>query len=355
MFLVKESCLNCKIPVKSSLKDAVQALEKGTLKIALVIDENNFLKGTICDGDIRRALLKGLDLSSSSHLAMISNYLSVNSETFDERIVEMMRENGVSHIPVISNDKKFIGMHIHENILYKKEKRILPNSVLLMAGGRGKRLMPLTENCPKPLIKVNGKPILEIILEQCINAGIVNFYISVHYLSDKIIDYFGNGEKWNVEINYLYEKTPLGTAGALTLLPENLKNSILVMNGDVLTKLNLNEILSFHDIQKSIATICVKEHNIQIPYGVVDVEDYNLEGFVEKPTYKYLINTGLYIINPEIIEFCEKDKYLDMPELLTLAKQRNKKISVCPVHEYWIDVGNQSSLEKAEYSWRNQG
>ena len=118
------------------------------------------------------------------------------------------------------------------------------------------------------------------------------------------------------------------------------------MNGDVLTKLNLNEILSFHNNQKSIATICVKEHNIQIPYGVVDVEGHNLEGFVEKPTYKYLINTGLYIINPEIIDFCEKDKYLDMPELLTLAKQNNKKISVCPVHEYWIDVGNQSSLEK---------
>ena len=202
-----------------------------------------------------------------------------------------------------------------------------------MAGGRGKRLMPLTENCPKPLIKVNGKPILEIILEQCINAGIVNFYISVHYLSNKIIDHFGNGEKWNVKINYLNENIPLGTAGALTLLPKNLKKSILVMNGDVLTKLNLNEILSFHNNQQSIATICVKEHNVQIPYGVVDVEGYNLEGFVEKPTYKYLINTGLYIINPAIVDFCKKDQYLDMPELLTLAKQSNNKISVCPVNE----------------------
>ena len=355
MFLVKESCINCKIPLKSTIKDAVEALEKGTLKIALVIDEKNILKGTICDGDIRRALLKGLELSSPSHLAMITNYLCVKSDSFDENIVEMMRENGVSHIPVISNENKFVGMHVQENILYKKKNPSLPNSVLLMAGGRGKRLMPLTENCPKPLIKVNGKPILEIILEQCINAGIVNFYISVHYLSNKIIDYFGNGKKWNVRINYLHEKKPLGTAGALTLLPEYLENPILVMNGDVLTKLNLNEILTFHENQNSIATICVKEHNVQIPFGVVDVEGYNLEGFVEKPTYKYLINTGLYIINPDIVNYCEKDKYLDMPELLTLAKQKNNKISVCPVHEYWIDVGNQSSLEKAEYSWRNKG
>lgn len=354
MFLFKESCLNCKISVNSTLKDAVEALEKGNLKIALVIDENNSLKGTVCDGDIRRALLKGLELSSSIHSSMITNYLSVNSETFDERIIEMMRENGVLHIPVISKENKFIGMHVHENILFKKEKISLPNSVLLMAGGRGKRLMPLTENCPKPLIKVNGKPILEIILEQCINAGIVNVYMSVHYLSNKIIDHFGDGGKWNVKINYLHEKIPLGTAGALTLLPENLKNPLLVMNGDVLTRLNLNEILSFHDNQKSSATICVKEHNIQIPYGVVDVEGYNLEGFVEKPTYKFLINTGVYIINPEIFAYCEKDRYLDMPELLTFAKEKNNKISVCPIHEYWIDIGNQSSLEKAEYSWRNQ-
>ena len=124
MYLVKESCLNCRITEKSSIRDAVEALERGSLKIALVIDENNFLKGTICDGDIRRALLKGLDLSSPSHLAMIANYLSVKSETFDEKIVELMRENGVSHIPVISYEKKFIGMHVHENIVYKKVKHL---------------------------------------------------------------------------------------------------------------------------------------------------------------------------------------------------------------------------------------
>ena len=227
VFLVKESCLNCRIPVKSSLKDAVEALEKGTLKIALVIDENNFLKGTICDGDIKKSTFEGFGFIFPSHLAMVSNYLSVKSKTFDERIIEMMRENGVSHISVISNDNKFIGMHVHENILYKKEKRSLPNSVLLMAGGRGKRLMPLTENCPKPLIKVKGKPILEIILEQCIDSGIENFYISVHYLSNKIIDYFGNGEKWNVKINYLDEEIPLGTAGALTLFAKKSRRSII--------------------------------------------------------------------------------------------------------------------------------
>ena len=351
MFLNKEACLNCKIPVKSTIKDAVEALEKGTLKIALVIDEKNILKGTICDGDIRRALLKGLDLSSSSHLAMITNYLSVKSDIFDENIIEMMRENGVSHIPVVSNENKFFGMHVHENILYKKKKQSLPNSVLLMAGGRGKRLMPLTENCPKPLIKVNGKPILEIILEQCIKAGIVNFYISVHYLSNKIIDYFGNGEKWNVVINYIHETKPLGTAGALTLMPNKINHPLLVMNGDVLTKINIDQFINFHNTNQADISICGSEFYYKNPYGVLDVDGINFKSISEKPTYKCLINAGIYLINPSIIREIKKEEYLDMPDLLDLRVTKKSKIVVYPIYEYWLDIGRVDTLDKAKMEW----
>ena len=217
VYLTNESCNNCKLSVNTTIKDAIEVLEEA-LKVVLIIDKGNIL-GIVYDGDIRRALLKGFELSEGVDKAMRSNFLKVSQKSTDKEVDKMMRDNPIYHIPVLSRENKFLGLHISNDGNFKKSFK-LPNPVLLMAGGRGKELMPLTKDCPKPLIKVNGKPLLEIILEQCINAGLREFYsISVHYLSQKIIDHFGNGEKWGVDIQYLHEDKPLGTAGALSLLP----------------------------------------------------------------------------------------------------------------------------------------
>ena len=335
----------------STLKDAVEKLESGNLKIVLVMDKNNMLMGTVYDGDIRRALLKGLDLSSGIEEAMFRNYIKVSKEVSFKEVTRIMKDNSISHVPVTDEKEKFLGLHVLENDGFKKDSRELPNSVLLMAGGRGKRLMPLTENCPKPLIRVNGKPLLEIILEQCIDAGLKNFYISVHYLSEQIIDYFGNGEKWGIKISYLHEKLPMGTAGALSLLPSNIKHPLLVMNGDLLTKINLHQFLNFHESNNADISLSGSEYSYKSPYGVLEVEGINFKSIIEKPTFKHFINAGIYIINPSIIGALKEQDYLDMPELLNKKLKDKHKIIVYPIHEYWLDIGRLDSLDKAKMDW----
>ena len=188
-------------------------------------------------------------------------------------------------------------------------------------------------------------------MQQCIDSGVREFYISVHYLAEKIINYFGDGSKWNVKINYLHEDKPLGTAGALKLLPENFKNSIIVINGDVLTKANFQDVVRYHSINSADITICAREHLLISPYGVIEVEGINFKSMIEKPSFKHLVNAGIYVVNPSVIDFIKSKKYLDMPELISIIKNQKKKIIVYPVHEYWLDVGKPETLDQAIYEW----
>ncbi len=220
-----------------------------------------------------------------------------------------------------------------------------------MAGGKGTRLHPHTVTCPKPMIKVGNKPMLEILLEQCIASGLVNFYISVNYLKAQIIDYFQDGSKWGVKINYLIEDEPLGTAGSISLLPKTLKYPFIVMNADVLTKLNPRHLITFHNEHHSKATLCVREHSINIPFGVVKVNGRHLSDFEEKPTFEYLINAGVYILDPSMLSLIPPRTSIDMPNLLRTFQREGHIISVCPIHEYWIDIGNPKSLQEADSSW----
>ena len=351
VFLSDKECDNNKILFNATIKDAVEILENGKLKIVLVIDENNVLKGTVYDGDIRRALLKGLSLSCSIDKVMTSNYIKVSKQVSYKEVKEKMQKNSIFHVPVTNEQDKLLGLHVLDNHGFEKDSKIYPNSVLLMAGGRGERLMPLTENCPKPLIRINGKPLLEIILEQCMKAGLRNFYISVHYLSDQIISYFGNGEKWDISISYLHEEKPMGTAGALSLLPKKINHPILIMNGDILTKINIPQFIEFHKNNFADITIAGSEHYYTSPYGVVEVDGINFKSIVEKPTFKNFINAGIYIINPEIIKCLNDKEYLDMPDLLNKRLGGNYKKVVYPIHEYWLDIGRIESLNKAKVEW----
>ena len=333
------------------MREVISTIEAGGLRIALVLNKEKKLVGTITDGDIRRGLLRGLSLKSPIQSIIKKNYINATDKVSKKEILRMMKENGISQIPIISDEKKLIGLQISENLLPITSELLIPNYALIMAGGRGERLKPITNDCPKPLLPINGKPILEIILEQCKESGIRNFYISVYYLAEKIINYFGDGSKWNVKIDYLKEDMPLGTAGALKLLPSNFKDPIIIINGDVLTKTNFQEILKYHSKHKADITICAREHKLSSPYGVIEVEGINFKSMVEKPSFRQLVNTGIYAINPKIIKLIKPNQHIDMPELISLTKKQMKNIIVYPVHEYWIDIGKPESLNQAYYEW----
>ena len=351
MFIKKDEFHKCITSEDGDIRNAISTIEKGGLRIALVVNNENKLVGTICDGDIRRALLKGLSLDSPLSSIIQKNYYKANSDISKKEISKIMKENSISQIPILTKDNELIGLEISQDLIPTSSKLLIPNYALLMAGGKGTRLKPITNDCPKPLLPINGKPILEIILEQCINSGIRNFYISVHYLSEKIINYFGDGSKWNVNIEYLKENIPLGTAGALKLLPNNFKNPILVINGDVLTKTNFREILKYHSDNNADITICAREHKLSSPYGVIEVQGIKFKSMIEKPSFSQLVNAGIYAVNPSVIKMIKPNQYLDMPELINLNQKNKKNIIVYPVHEYWIDIGKPESLNKADFEW----
>ena len=345
VFIKKDAFLKCITSDVGDIRRAISTIERGGLRIALIVNNQNKLVGTVCDGDIRRALLKGLTLDSPLSSIIQKSYYRANSDVSKKEISKIMKENSISQIPIVTKDNELIGLEISQDLIPTSSKLLIPNYALLMAGGKGTRLKPITNDCPKPLLPINGKPILEIILEQCINSGIRNFYISVHYLSEKIINYFGDGSKWNVNIEYLKENIPLGTAGALKLLPNNFNNPIIVINGDVLTKTNFREILKYHSDNNADITICAREHKLSSPYGVIEVQGIKFKSMIEKPSFSQLVNAGIYALNPNVIKMIKPNQYLDMPELINLNQKNKKNIIVYPVHEYWIDIGKPESLK----------
>ncbi len=350
MFFDIDACKNCFVDPNGTIKDAIKSIESGGFKIALVTENHN-LYGTVCDGDIRRGILKGIDLTASVREIMQTKFVRFCDKNPKEDLDKKCKENNISQIPILSESGLLKGLFVQNEILPISSTKSLPNYALIMAGGKGLRLRPLTENCPKPLLPVNGKPILEIIIQQCIKAGINKFFISVHYLSEKIVNYFGDGSNWGIEIKYIYEDNPLGTAGAMQFLKGKIKDSILVINGDLLTKVNFNDIFNYHKKNDAEITICVRENNIKSPYGIIEVEGIKYMKMTEKPTFKYLVNAGIYIFKHTVIDTIKEKESIDMPELIERSKSLNKNIIVYPIHEYWLDIGRHESLTKAHTEW----
>ena len=336
------------INYNSKIIDALNVIEKGASQIALVTDDSGRLVGILSDGDIRRGLLKGESLDSNVNKIMCKNYISINQYTNKNDLNKLMRSKGIRHLPMIDN-KGFIKDLILLEELFKDPK--LLNPIVIMAGGKGKRLMPFTEKCPKPMLEINGKPMLGIILENCISNGFNNFYISVNYQKEKIIKYFRDGSSLGINISYLIEDEPLGTAGSLNLLPKNIQEPLIVINADVLTSFNLINILRFHRENNAMATVGVRNYELNVPFGVISKKGIELDSFHEKPSFSYLVNTGIYVLNPDALSYIPSDQYIDMPNLLEEIKSKKGKVVVCPIHEYWLDVGRPESLEKANNDW----
>ena len=333
-----------------SALDAMRIIDHGAAQIALVVDEQQRLLGTLTDGDIRRGLLHGETLETPAERLMNRQFRFVRSSEDHAAVLEMMRRDVLRQIPVLDGEGRVVELLLLQELLAPAH---LPNAVVIMAGGKGTRLRPHTENCPKPMLPVEGKPMLEILLEQCIVSGFRQFYFSVNYLKEQIVEHFGDGKGWGVTIDYLVEDEPLGTAGSLQLLPRSLQQPFLVMNGDVLTRLNPSQLLRFHVEHKAAGTLCVREHTIKVPFGVVQTKGVELAGFEEKPSYCQLVNAGVYVIDPQLLPLLPPHQSTDMPTLLQSAQQAGHRVAVCPIHEYWIDVGRPETLEEAHATWEN--
>lgn len=330
----------------ASLIEALSILDKEALRIALVVDNEGFLLGTVTDGDIRRVLLEHGNIDVSVNVAMNSKPITALSSMSAVEMDAILQDRNILAVPIVESDGKLVGLHSLQNLYQNKIKE---NPVFIMAGGFGTRLRPLTDKCPKPMLKVRGKPILETILENFLEAGFRDFYFSTHYLPEVIHDHFGDGSRFGCSITYIHEEEPLGTGGALGLLPENLSElPIIMMNGDVLTKVNLEHLLEDHQNKNGIATMCVKQHQYQIPYGVIKEHNGNVIGVDEKPTQTYFINAGIYVLEQELIKTVKENEVIDMPPLLMKHVEQGQKVNLFPVHEYWLDVGQRGELEKAQ-------
>jgi dTDP-glucose pyrophosphorylase len=327
------------------LRETLSVIDAGALRLALVVDEHGVLLGTLSDGDVRRALIHGLSLSEPVSRAMNRQPRTVPSSADREEVFAIMDKHDLLVIPVVNDQSRLVGLFSHKELLHSVQK---DNWVFLMAGGYGTRLRPFTDQCPKPMLKVGNKPLLQTILEGYLAAGFHKFYISVHYMAEAITSHFGDGSRWNATIRYVEEKSPLGTAGSLGLLPTVDDQPLLMMNGDVLTKVDFAQLLSFHEENGSDLTMCVREFDFTVPYGVVETSGRSVTKITEKPVHKFFVNAGIYVLSPRVVAEVTGCQKLDMPDLTGKLVAEGRDVSVFPIHEYWLDIGRPDDFARAQ-------
>ena len=332
------------ITIDTSIRDAVIQIDKTCFNVCLVVDCSEKLIATVTDGDVRRGIIKGITLDQPVSYIIKQNPTFVTAGTPREKIFKLMRSSTLRHIPVVDDQGKLVGLETLASFVQYPKKS---NRVVLMAGGLGKRLRPLTNDVPKPMLPIGDKPILEIILEQFIEYGFEEFFLSVNYKAAKIEEHFSDGQKWGVNIGYIHEKDRLGTAGALSKLPKNNELPIIVMNGDLLTSINFSQLLDYHIEHKSAATMGVREYDFKVPYGVVDIHNNMIQHIKEKPIHRFFVNAGVYVFNPDVLQFIPKDAYFDMNDFFNKLVSVEKRTVAFPVREYWLDIGQIDDYNRA--------
>lgn len=335
---------NAILPKDSTIGQAIRNLDKVAIKIVLVVDKANKLLGTISDGDIRRGLLKGLDLNSP--IASIIRYspLVVPPEMVRDMVMQLMVANKIQQIPVVDGRQQLVGLHLWDEVTTTPTR---DNLMVIMVGGKGTRLMPHTQSCPKPMVLVAGKPMLEHIIERGKLEGFKHFVLAIYHLGHIIETHFGNGERLGVKISYLREQSPLGTAGALSLLNPRQDAPFVVTNGDVITDIRYGELLDFHNRYQASATMAVRIHEWQHPFGVVQMQGVEIVGFEEKPVARSHINAGVYVLSPEVLSELIAEAPCDMPMLFERLHAKGKRTVAYPMHEPWLDVGRSIDLAEA--------
>lgn len=333
------------LPPAATVLNAVEKLERSWLKVVLVTDSERRLLGSITDGDIRRALLRGAKLSDPVTSAMNPKPKSALISEDRGPVVEWMRRNILRHMPIVDGDGRVVAIEtLHDLTDYHWRE----NWVVILAGGEGKRLRPLTEDCPKPMLPVGGRPILELIIERLHHFGYRKVFISINYLGHLIRDYFGDGSKFGVDIRYLVEDKRLGTAGALSLLPEIPAQPLMVINGDILTAVDFGALMDFHVERHHEATMCVREYAVTVPFGVVDVENHRVVSLREKPELNFTVNAGIYVLDPHVLLRLEINEHLDMTSVFDRMIADNLHTGVYMILDYWLDIGRTDDLTLAD-------
>lgn len=327
-----------------SIRQAMEVLDQSSLQIALVVDPREHLVGTVTDGDIRRGLLRGLNLDSPAGQVMNTKPIVALQGMSRAEFIELLRRHDLHHLPLLDGDGRLVGLESDVELYEGAEK---DNWVVLMAGGLGQRLRPLTDATPKPLLPVGDRPLLEIIINRFTAQGFRKFFISVNYRADLVEAHFGDGTKFGAVIRYLREDQPLGTGGAIGLLPERPTASFVVMNGDLLTTINFEALVDFHQQHGADLTLCVRRYSHQIPYGVAEISGSEVVSIVEKPNHECFISGGIYVLSPTVFDRLQPQRRVDMPDLMRELIAEKHRVTAFPVTEYWIDIGRIEDLERA--------
>jgi dTDP-glucose pyrophosphorylase len=320
----------------STVLQGIKTLNESQAKIALVVNESGKLEGTVSDGDVRRGLMRGIGLAASIEEIFNPDPKVVPPHLTREVVVQLMKTNRIFQIPIVDEDSQLLGLHLWDEVSTTVQR---PNTMIIMAGGRGTRLNPQTNTCPKPLLPVGGKPILEHIIERASSQGFSKFVIAINYLGDMIENYFGDGKSFNVQIEYLREEKPLGTAGSLSLLNPLPKIPFVVTNGDVISDINYGNIIDFHIEHNAMATMAVRLQEWQNPYGVVQIREFQIHEYIEKPLVRNYINAGVYVLSPSSIQSLVEGEPCDMPDIFQKLLSESRLAVAYPIHEGWIDVG----------------
>lgn len=332
-------------PQESILK-AVRRIDESSTQIVLVVDEDRRLLGTVTDGDVRRGLLRGVRLEDPVSRVMNSHPHTITGDMDRQAMLTLMGDLQLHQLPVVDQHGHVLALQVLDELIKTEH---LDNWVVLMAGGLGTRLRPITETVPKPMIPVGGKPLLESIITTFVSQGFSNFYVSVNYKAEMVTDHFGDGSRFGARIEYLHEKERRGTAGALSLLPEPPRSPLIVMNGDLLTSVNFRHLLDFHRDHGALATMGVREYSMQVPYGVVETDQHRLTALTEKPVHHFFVNAGIYVVDPKVLQYIPDDRMFDMPDLFhELLNAKEPAATVFPIREYWLDIGRFDDLERAQ-------
>lgn len=334
---------NIAVQPHSTVKETLQVMDQSALQIALVVSAEHQLLGTVTDGDVRRGLLADATLDSPIEQVMNADpKIGLNTEA-ESAWLKTIQQFQLRHLPIVDEQRIIQGLFYQ-----KKTLETLPNAVVLMLGGLGSRLRPLTEDMPKPMLLVGEQPILETIVKHIAEQGFEEFYFCINYLGDKIRAYFGDGHHLGIRIHYIEEQERMGTAGALSLLPTRPKHPFIVMNGDLLTKVNLKALLAFHQKHQNSITTCVREYAQQVPYGVIEMEGHQVKQLVEKPVYRYFVNGGIYALSPEVLDFVPQNTFYDMPTLIDDVMAHKQAVGGFPITEYWMDIGQMPDYIQAQ-------
>lgn len=335
-----------RLKTEDTLQRAIETIEAATIQIALVMDEEGRLLGTVTDGDIRRGLLSGVTLGGTVDQVMNTHAVTALAGTPRGELLALLTSRKLKQVPLLDDQGRVVGLELLDDLI--ESPTLKDNSAIILAGGQGTRLRPLTDSTPKPLLRVGGKPVLELIIQQLRTYGFQKLFISVNYKGSQIEEYFGDGTHQDVAIEYLREPEPLGTAGPLALLPAQDK-PCLIINGDLLTSVRLDRMLDFHQEGGFSFTIGVKEYPYQIPFGVIETIGDRVVSFREKPTEAHLINAGVYILEPAVLAMVPSGGYYDMNSLITdMLDKPECPVGAFVIHEYWTDIGNATDYLRAQ-------